>query len=102
MTQEKKVAPQILDDVQLTLDEFCNACNVDTHWVIERVSTGILSEKQNHPNEWTFTSVELLRARRLKTYEQDFEANQELAGLVVDLIEEVNTLRRKLKRYQID
>jgi chaperone modulatory protein CbpM len=35
-----------------------------------------------------------LRARRLADIERTFEANEELAALVVDLIEEVERLRR--------
>ena len=41
-----------------------------------------------------FTSAQLLRARRLADIERTFEANEELAALVVDLIEEVERLRR--------
>jgi chaperone modulatory protein CbpM len=40
-----------------------------------------------------FTSVQLLRARRLADIERTFDANDELAALVVDLIEEVERLR---------
>jgi chaperone modulatory protein CbpM len=42
-----------------------------------------------------FTSVQLLRARRLADIERTFDANEELAALVVDLIEEVERLRRR-------
>jgi chaperone modulatory protein CbpM len=42
-----------------------------------------------------FTSVQLLRARRLADIERTFEANEELAALVVDLIEEVERLRSR-------
>jgi chaperone modulatory protein CbpM len=42
-----------------------------------------------------FTSVHLVRARRLAEIERTFEANDELAALVVDLIEEVERLRTR-------
>ncbi len=44
---------------------------------------------------WRFTSVQLLRARRLADIERTFDANDELAALVVDLIEEVERLRAR-------
>eukprot|EP01133_Synstelium_polycarpum_P006666 gene6667-7749_t len=45
---------------------------------------------------WRFTSLDLVRARRLREIESVFDANAELAALVVDLSEEVARLRRRL------
>ncbi|MGH8767413.1 MAG: MerR family transcriptional regulator, partial [Burkholderiales bacterium] len=47
--------------------------------------------------ELRFVSADLARARRLAALERDFDANQELAALVVDLIEEVGRLRAQLR-----
>lgn len=88
----------LIDDATLTLDEFCAACATDRDWVIVRIETGLLEccEKTGDCVEHRFASRHLLRARRLLEIERDFDANAELAALVVDLGEEVRRLRARL------
>ncbi|WBS04356.1 MerR family transcriptional regulator [Pseudoduganella sp. SL102] len=67
-------------------------------WVVQRVRTGILlGGTGDAPEAWRFTSVDLVRARSLLRIERDFDANEEVAALVVDLTEEVRRLRRRLR-----
>lgn len=87
----------ILDDVSLTLNELANACKVEPTWIVERVQDGSLRKFDGHMASWRFTSAELVRAQRLIATEKAFDANAELAALVVDLIEELDTARRQLK-----
>lgn len=88
----------LLEDAALTLDEIARACAVEPEWVVQRVRTGILlSGSSTAPESWRFTSVDLVRARRLVQVERDFDANEELAALVVDLSDEVRRLRRLLR-----
>lgn len=87
----------LLEDAALTLDEIARACAVEPEWVVQRVRTGILLGGTGAtPESWRFTSVDLVRARKLVQVERDFDANEELAALVVDLSEEVRRLRRLL------
>ena len=51
-----------------------------------------------NPDRWTFSGADLLRARCLSELERDFDANAELAGLVADLLDELNRLRTRLRR----
>jgi len=69
---------------------------VDPQWVVERVEAGLLGGDTLTRVEWRFVSADLVRARRLAALERDFDANQELAAFVVDLIEEVRRLRGRL------
>ena len=88
----------LLDEAALTLDELARACAVEPEWVVERVRTGILLD--GAPPEttgWRFTSIDLVRARRLRQVERDFDANDDVAALVVDLSEEIRRLRNKLR-----
>ncbi len=48
--------------------------------------------------EWRFTSRDLVRARHIHSMERDFDAVPELAGLVADLLDEVEGLRARLRR----
>ncbi|MGO4379945.1 chaperone modulator CbpM [Pseudoduganella sp. RAF19] len=88
----------LLDEAALTLEELARACAVEPEWVVHRVHSGILlGGTDAQPEAWRFTSVDLVRARNLRRVEQDFDANEDLAALVVDLTEEVQRLRTHLR-----
>ena len=95
--EQAPVTAVLIDDNALTLEELARACAVDHDWVVRRVRTGILMECASGDHvSWRFTSADLVRARRLCQIERDFEANDDVAALVVDLSEEISRLRRKL------
>jgi len=88
----------LLDEAALTLDELARACAVEPEWVVQRVRTGILLDGAAVDMAgWRFTSIDLVRARRLRQVERDFDANDDVAALVVDLSEEIRRLRDKLR-----
>ena len=84
-----------LEESALNLEELAQACAVEPEWVLKRVQTGILRGAGQRSN-WRFTSIDLVRARRLRQVECDFDADEDLAALVVDLSEEVARLKRRL------
>jgi chaperone modulatory protein CbpM len=89
----------LLDDALIGLAELAGNCNVTHEWIIEHVRAGVLLEHPSpDPSRWSFTSHDLLRARHLCTVERQFDANPELAGLFVDLVEELQRLRARLRR----
>jgi len=97
MTQELDAL--LLDDALIGLEELASNCNVTHEWIIEHVRTGVLLDNADpDPSRWSFTSHDLLRARHLCTVERQFDANPELAGLFVDLVEELQRLRARLRR----
>lgn len=81
----------LIDDDGLSADELASACAVSCEWIERHVEGGLLDVTGT--GTLRFTSVHLLRARRLADIERTFDANEELAALVVDLIEEVERLR---------
>ena len=83
----------LIDDDGLDIDELASACAVTADWIERHVRAGLLPVEER--GAMRFTSVHLMRARRLADIERTFEANDELAALVVDLIEEVERLRRR-------
>lgn len=98
MTRDDILAGDLLDEVRLNLDELARACEVEPTWIVERIESGILcTDVAGDPACWTFASAELARVRQLLSIERDFDANPELAALVVDLIEEVRALRARLR-----
>lgn len=94
---ESVMSGVLLEQSALTLDELAQACSVEITWVVQHVTTGILLEAApDDPTAWRFSSADLVRARRLLQVERDFEANHDVAALVVDLSEEIRRLRSKL------
>lgn len=93
-----KVIGVLLEDTALSLEELARACAVEPDWVVQRVQTGVLLHggPPVQAASWRFTSADLARARRLREIEAVFDANADLAALVVDLSEEVARLRRRL------
>lgn len=95
----------LLEDAMLNLDELARSCQVTREWIIERVQCGLLLNEdlvKTDPASWIFDSRSFMRVKRIVAVERDFECNPELAGLVADLIEEIEFLRARLKVSQLD
>ncbi|MGO4478564.1 chaperone modulator CbpM [Massilia sp. 2TAF26] len=103
MHEMTSISGVLLDDAALTLEELARACNVEPEWVVRRVRAGILGgQPAIQVTEWRFRSGDLLRARRLLRVERDFDANEDVAALVVDLGDEVRRLRARLHALGLD
>lgn len=88
----------LLDDVALTLEELALACQVEPDWVIRHVRAGVLGEDASFEvTTVRFRSGDLARARRLRNLEQAFDANEDIAALVLDLGDEIHRLRTRLR-----
>lgn len=98
-TTMNALSGQLLDEAALTLEELARACAVEPDWVVERVRSGmLLDDAPGQTETWRFASADLVRARRLAQVERDFDANGEVAALVVDLSEEISRLRARLRQ----
>lgn len=98
-----------LETCNLSVEELAQSCAVEPQWVIARVQAGLLGYiSENNAIDandivlMRFASAELARARRLAELERDMDANPELAALVVDLIEEIQRLKRQLRAAGIN
>ncbi|HAO31765.1 MAG TPA: chaperone modulator CbpM [Candidatus Competibacter sp.] len=99
MRDDEILTGAILEDSCLTLDQLAGACAVSPDWVRVHVEEGLLMNQDGDGNgEWRFTRRELWRARHLHRLERDFDASPELAALVADLLEELESLRARLQR----
>jgi chaperone modulatory protein CbpM len=97
MPNNNSLSGVLLDDVALTLDELARAVEVEPDWVVRHVRAGTLGgETTVQITSWRFRSGDLVRARRLLRVERDFDADEDLAGLVVDLGDEIRRLRARL------
>lgn len=98
MAQGDPLSGVLLDEVALSLEELARACEVEPDWVIRHVRAGVLGgDVSIEVTTWQFRSADLARARRLLSVETAFDANEDIAALVLDLGDEIARLRARLR-----
>lgn len=98
---QKVLTGIVLDETtELTLTEFCQACSTSTEWVIELVDEGILEPMGEERTRWRFTGTNLVRARMAMRLQQDLKINLAGIALALDLMEEMETMRIRLRRFE--
>src|SRR5437763_6163597 len=104
MYDKNSLTGVLLDDASLTLEELARAVDVEPDWVVRHVRAGTLGGGISvvQVTSWRFASADLVRARRLLRVERDFDADEDLAGLVVDLGDEIRRLRARLHALGLD
>jgi chaperone modulatory protein CbpM len=100
---EKRLIPigEILDEtIELTLNDMAQRCAVETRIVIEMVEEGVLEPQGRRPEEWQFRGPDLIRLRRALRLQQDLEVNLPGIALTMDLLEELDELRARLRMLE--
>lgn len=92
----------LMEDTWLTLEQVAAACPVEPAWLLRHLEEGLFPHAESVAGVWRFSGPALLRARRMRQLERDFEAAPELAALVADLLEEVDALRVRLRCAGLD
>jgi chaperone modulatory protein CbpM len=82
--------------VILSVKDLSRMCNVDERHIVEFVEEGVLSVVEIS-SEWRFTGDALRRARLAVRLQRDLELNLAGVALALDLIEELQQLRRELE-----
>lgn len=96
-TEDYTLQGSILDDsVELTLQDLSHMCAVDEHHIVEFVEEGVLTTIRVAP-QWRFGGTALRRARRALRLQHDLEINLAGVALALDLMEELELLRRELR-----
>jgi chaperone modulatory protein CbpM len=81
----------------LTLEQLCSVCALEREWLVVRVREGLIPAQGDSDTEWRFTTTTLSRVRRMREIERSYDAAPELAALVADMLEEMDSLRAKLR-----
>jgi len=80
----------------LSLEELSRMCAVDQQHIVQYVEEGILNVAGVR-TQWHFSGAALRRARIAVRLERDLELNLAGVALAVELLEELERLRRELK-----
>lgn len=84
------------ESAEMSLEELSRICAVDRGHIVEFVEEGILSVVGER-TEWHFSGAALRRARVAVRLQRDLELNLAGVALALDLLEELEHLRRELK-----
>jgi chaperone modulatory protein CbpM len=86
-----------IEECWMTLEQVAAACTVEPDWLVRHLSEGLFPHAESVAGVWRFSEVSLLRARRMRQLERDFDAAPELAALMADLLEEMDEMRIRLR-----
>jgi chaperone modulatory protein CbpM len=89
----------LLDEtLQFTLADICRICGVQEQLVVEIVEEGIVEPLGEDPPYWRFTGIAVTRIQRVIKLQHDFDVNLPGAALALELLEEIDRLKRALGR----
>ena len=84
------------EDSRFSLREICELCNVNAEVISEMVEEGLLNPSGAACRNWRFGHIEVRRVQVSIRLRRDLRINTPGAALVLDLLEEVEDLRRQL------
>ncbi len=98
----EKMLPQlsgiILEDLtELTLAEVCRACTVNVDCIVELVEEGVITPIGREPHRWRFSGTHMRRATVALRLQRDLGVNLAGAALALQLMDEVDALRDRLR-----
>ncbi|MGC1387166.1 MAG: chaperone modulator CbpM [Steroidobacteraceae bacterium] len=82
------------ETVVLSVTDLCRMISVDRRRVVEWVEEGVISVIEIDASEWRFSGSTLRRARIALRLERDLGVNLAGVALALDLLEELEQLRR--------
>ncbi len=85
----------VLDEgISFTLYEVCRSCGVHAEVIVEMIGEGIVTPKGSSMREWRFDGIAIRRAQQALRLQADLGVNLPGAALALELMEEIERLRR--------
>ena len=85
------------EDTRCTLAVLCRLCGVPAEVIHEMVEEGLLTPEGLSPGDWRFTCVAIKRVQTAVRLQHDLRVNLPGCALALDLLEELEELRRLLR-----
>jgi chaperone modulatory protein CbpM len=86
------------EEIRFTLADLCRACRADTAQLIALVEEGVLEPAGTRPEDWQFSGPSLRRARTALRLARDLQLSIGGTALVLELLDEIESLRSRLRR----
>ena len=87
------------EQTSLTLAEISRACAVHAECIVELVEEGVLAPAGEEPHHWRFTGSQMRRATVALRLQRDLGVNIAGAALAIELLDELDHLRARLRRW---
>jgi len=88
------------EEIELSLAELCRACQLPAERVVELVDEGVVEPVGRDPARWRFRGISVRRVRCVQRLERDLGVNVAGAALAIELLEELERLRARLRRLE--
>lgn len=100
--ESEKMLPQlsgmILEELtELTLFEVGRACSVHADCIVELVQEGVISPSGREPHRWRFNGTHMRRATVALRLQRDLGINYAGAALVLQLLDDIEALRARIR-----
>ena len=82
------------EDMICGLHDLCRLCNINAETVHEMIDEGLIRPMGSGPRQWCFTAIEIRRIQITLRLQRDLRINLPGCALILDLIEELEELRR--------
>ena len=86
------------DDSSYRLRDLCAACGVSAEYVAELVAEGVVEPRGRAPGEWRFGGRALLRVHQARRLQEDLGVNLPGVALALELLDELEDLRRRQRQ----
>lgn len=88
------------EQVELSLEEMCRTCQLSAEQLLELVREGIIEPHGADVSVWYFHGTSVRRVRRAVHLRRDLGVNWAGAALALELLDELNLLRARLRRFE--
>ena len=84
----------------LTLDDLCTECGLSQAEITAYVSEGVIEPTGASQMEWRFSQTSVMISSKAKRLERDLRLNPAGVALALQLMEEVELLKRRLAQFE--
>lgn len=86
------------EEADVTLYELCEACAVHAETVEAMIEEGIVTPRGGEPHaRWRFSRSTVVRVRTVLRMQRDLRVNLAGAALALELLEQIESLRARLR-----
>ena len=99
--KSKMLSGEVLEeDAELSLDQLCRISELSEQEILELVEEGVIDPLGKRRSSWRFRAVSLRRIRISCNLQRELGVNAPGAALALDLLDELEELRARLKRLE--
>jgi chaperone modulatory protein CbpM len=100
-TRQSEESVPVNEDARFGLTELAQVCGTTTAFIEELMLEGVLQPREL-PGSGGFGATEILRVRRVMRLQQTFEAPLPSVAVMVELLDEIERLRAKLRQAGLE